>query len=110
MESNSKIYNKLVRDRIPEIIREHGGLPKVRELNKLDFFKALKDKLLEESTELFSAESEEDLANEIADVLEVLDAIIIEVGLNMADVLAKKQAKKDERGGFEKKLFLESVD
>ncbi|HRY91257.1 MAG TPA: nucleoside triphosphate pyrophosphohydrolase [Candidatus Gracilibacteria bacterium] len=105
-----KTYNKLIRDRIPEVIRSHGKLPNYRELNREDYREALKEKLLEEAIELKKAESMEDMINEISDVMEILDAVIEEFGINRDEVIIKKLSKKEERGAFTKKLFLEYVD
>ena len=68
-----KTYNKLVRDRIPEIIAAAGETPVLKELDLEEFIVALKFKLVEEMDELISAEGQ-DIIGEVADLLEVLYA------------------------------------
>ncbi len=73
----------------------------------------LKDKLLEESQEVFEAYTKEDkseLKEEIADVIEVIDAILFHNKINLEEVLQIRDAKRLKRGGFEKGIFLESID
>ena len=66
------IYNKLIRDRIPEIIENDHKTCATRILNDEEYLKCLKSKLLEECNEVIDAEGE-DIKKEIADVLEVLE-------------------------------------
>jgi len=70
-----KIYNKLIRDKIPEIIEKNNGKPKIRKLKKTDFFVELKNKITEEGDELQKATTKEDLINELADILELVESI-----------------------------------
>jgi len=63
-----KIYNKLIRDKIPEIIAGKGDVAKVSILSDLEYTKALKTKMIEESQELQEANSREDITNELADI------------------------------------------
>ena len=85
----------------------------VRLLEKKEILESLKDKLLEESQEVFEAyakEDKSDLKEELADVIEVIDAILFHNGIELAEVLAIRDAKKVKKGGFEKGIFLESID
>ena len=101
-------YGKLVRDRIPEIIRADGRRPVVEVLPAERRRQGLLAKLVEEAAE--AAEADEDhLAEELADVLEVVRALAAEVGLAVEDVLALAERKRAERGGFERGLFLVEV-
>ncbi len=73
----------------------------------------LKDKLVEESQEVFDAFNELDkthLKEELADVIEVVDAILFHNKISLEEVLAFRDAKKEKKGGFETGLFLESID
>jgi predicted house-cleaning noncanonical NTP pyrophosphatase (MazG superfamily) len=73
----------------------------------------LKDKLLEESQEVLEAYSKEDkshLKEELADVIEVIDGILYHNNISLDEVLAIRDAKKAKKGGFEKGLYLESID
>ncbi len=103
-------YNKLVRDRIPEIIAGNGGVPTVRRLPKAKLAGALKDKLLEESAELWKTKKRDDLVAEIADVLEILDALCAESGITAGEVGKVQKEKRKKRGGFEEGVWLVSVN
>lgn len=105
-----KTYNKLIRDKIPEIIKKDNAIPKVSVLDEKKFTVALKEKLVEEAKELLEAETSEDILNELSDVLELVESIATNNKLTIADVEKQKLVKKEKRGGFEKKLFLEYVD
>lgn len=100
------IYNKLVRDEIPRIIKENGKNPEVRILSEQDYLKALDKKLTEEVAEYQADKSME----EIADILEVLDAICLARGYSIEDVLKVKTKKLQSRGGFSKRVYLVGVE
>lgn len=104
-----KTYNKLVRDKIANIIREDNKFPKTRILTDDEYKEALLKKLLEESEEVMNAKDEKDLMKEIGDVQEVLDSIIKAFNLNREEIKKIQEKRKKERGGFEKKLYLLSV-
>lgn len=102
-----KKYNKLVRDKIPEIIRASGEKPKTRILKSdKDYLEALINKLIEESKEVEENPSSE----ELADVLEVLLNIGRAIGLTYEDIETIRQAKEKSRGGFDKRIFLVSTE
>lgn len=107
------IFNKLVRDKIPEIIAKQGKKVTFRALRGEKLKQALKDKLIEETQELINAKTEEELIEEIADVLEVLYWItseFIETGGNFPKVDDMKKNKAIEKGSFFNGYFLESVE
>ncbi len=114
-----KIYNKLVRDKMVDIY-QHDVENKisasgysVRYMEKTETLERLKDKLLEEAQEVFEAYNNEDkshLKEEIADVIEVIDAILYHNTITLEEVLAIRDAKKEKKGGFEKGIYLESID
>jgi predicted house-cleaning noncanonical NTP pyrophosphatase (MazG superfamily) len=105
-----KIYNKLVRDKIPGIIKLNGGVPKCMSLDETEFRKALKIKMTEEAKELLEANSASDILNELADVEELVTALAENYSLSLEEVENHRLNKLRERGGFEKKLFLEFVE
>ncbi len=105
-----KIYNKLVRDNIPEIISARGARPTTRVLSDVEYRLHLKLKLLEESTEAMGATSNGAILDELADLNEVLETLTRHLGFTRADIALRQQQKHLERGGFEKKIFLEKVD
>jgi predicted house-cleaning noncanonical NTP pyrophosphatase (MazG superfamily) len=102
------VYRKLVRDRIPEIIREEGRRPVVEVLAAEQRRGALLAKLVEEAVEAAGADSD-GLPEELADVVEVVRALAAELGLSLQDVTELADRKKADRGGFERGLFLVEV-
>ena len=107
---NRKIYNKLIRDKILEIIRNKGSVPKVSVLGKEKYLKALKEKMVEEANELQEAKTKKDVLNELADIQELVNAVAKNHKIDIKAVENKRNKKAKERGGFEKKLFLEFVE
>jgi predicted house-cleaning noncanonical NTP pyrophosphatase (MazG superfamily) len=103
------IYRKLVRDRIPEIIQAEGHRPVTRVLNDDSYYQALLAKLMEEAQEASHA-SAGDLPGELADVLEVLRALTMTAGMSWPQLLALADDKRSRRGGFGRRIFLESVE
>ncbi|WP_369068352.1 nucleoside triphosphate pyrophosphohydrolase [Kineococcus terrestris] len=98
---------KLVRDRIPEIIRASGRDPAVRLLGEDEYPPALLDKAVEEAQELRSATTAQERLAEAADVYEVLVAVAALSGASIEDVAALAAAKRAERGGFEGRIWLD---
>ena len=91
-----KTYNKLVRDKIPEIIVAENKIPKTRILGDEEYKKELLRKLLEESNEVFEARNnEQDLSKEIGDVLEVIDSVIKAFKLDKNQILNLKSKRKE---------------
>ena len=105
-----KTYNKLIRDRIAEIIVSHGDEPKISTLNKKEYFVELKKKVLEEGKELVESEKRADIINELTDILELIDAIAKEKKIDPKDLKSAQKLKRFERGGFDKKIFLHYVN
>ncbi len=102
-------YHKLVRDGIPRIIEADGGQPVIRVLDQAGYLAALRAKLIEEAEEARAAPDRQ-LRSELADVLEVLQALAVAHGMSWEDVVAETARKRDERGGFDQRIFLEYVD
>jgi predicted house-cleaning noncanonical NTP pyrophosphatase (MazG superfamily) len=111
-------YNKLVRDKMIDIYKHDvenrisAGGYSVTYLKREEILERLKDKLLEEAHEVFEAygKDREHLKEEIADLIEVIDAILYHNNIELAEVLAVRDQKKEKKGGFETGLFLESID
>lgn len=97
---------KLVRDRIPEIIKGSGGQPVTRVLGQAERFPALLLKLQEESDELRTAGSPSEQGEELADVLEVLKALASELRQPWDEIEATAAEKRAERGGFDDGIWL----
>ncbi len=98
-----KKYNKLVRDKIPEIISEKGQKAFWHIANDLEYGRKLKEKLVEEVGE-FCQNFEED---ELADVFEVIDAISKREKISLLNVRKIQEKKFKERGSFKKHIILE---
>lgn len=103
-----KVHNKLVRDRIPEIIEKENRKAITRVLDSQDYTRELNNKLLEECNEVL-ATSGSDKVDELADVLEVVCAIGSVEGVTLEEIIKRAEIKRAERGGFSKRIFLESV-
>jgi predicted house-cleaning noncanonical NTP pyrophosphatase (MazG superfamily) len=101
---------KLIRDKLPEIMRAAGLSVFDRRLDEEAFVAALKDKLIEETAEAVAADSAEDLLGELADVMEVVLALGAVHGFSAADVEARRLAKRAERGGFETRVWNAAVE
>jgi len=102
-------YNKLVRDRIPEIIEAEGRQCRTEVMTDAEYRQALLAKLVEEASEAQTAEPD-NLLLELADLYEVLDAIMAACSIDKHAVVELQQARRDERGGFEQRLRLLWVD
>lgn len=98
-------YNKLVRDKIPEIIERNGQTPVTHTLGDEAFLAALDAKLSEEVAEYRENPSME----EIADILEVLEAIVAMRNYPQAELRRKKNAKMVKNGSYTSRIFLEKV-
>ncbi|MBP9751770.1 MAG: nucleoside triphosphate pyrophosphohydrolase [Candidatus Moranbacteria bacterium] len=96
-------YDKLVRDRIIEIIEAKGEVAKWHVADDAEYRMKLRRKLLEEVEEFLAAESVE----EMADVFEVIDALLTLKGWKREDVLKAQQEKRLKRGGFDGRIILE---
>ena len=97
---------KLIRDRIPELMRARGEEPGVQTINGERLFNALIAKLVEESEELRSAATADQI-QELADMLEVIRALASHIGIDLQDLENVTASKREERGGFTKGLWLE---
>jgi predicted house-cleaning noncanonical NTP pyrophosphatase (MazG superfamily) len=98
-------YNKLVRDKIPEIIKKKNAVPITHIASHDEYWQKLKEKLQEEVDEFKKDENDE----EIADILEVIHAIcdFKKIDKNNLELLRKKKA--EERGGFKDKIILDET-
>lgn len=96
-------YNKLVRDNIPEIIKARGEVPVTHVADDAEYWQKLKEKLQEEVDEFLKDES----IGEVADILEVLDAIGDYKGFGKREVEEVKEKKANERGKFAKRIILD---
>ena len=98
-------YNKLIRDRIPEILTRAGYTYDIVTMSEQEYQQALRDKLIEEAQEAASADPQQ-LITELADLYEVIDALMIINGITPDDLRAEQKRRRSERGGFTQRLRL----
>ncbi|MCI7241256.1 MAG: nucleoside triphosphate pyrophosphohydrolase [Bacilli bacterium] len=109
MKSNmEKVYNKLVRDNIPNIIKSNGEIPIIRILDNDEYKKELENKLYEEYQEVLNS-SEDDRIEELADMLEIIKALANLENKTLNDVILVAEQKNKKRGAFDEKIYLEKV-
>ena len=89
MTERPLIYNKLVRDLIPDQIIQSGKYAKTDTLNQAEFTHALKLKLLEEAHELFHADNRDAVINESADLLELIETLLKQHNISLTEVQDK---------------------
>ena len=100
-------YNKLVRDKIPEAIeRTEGRTANYKILNNKEYLQELDRKLFEEAHEFV----EEHSVEELADLMEVISAIMNARGLSLEEVEVARKAKSDKKGKFDDKVYLIDVE
>ena len=102
-------YNKLVRDNIPDIIKNNGEIPITRILNDDEYKLELEKKLYEEYQEVLNSSGRERI-EELADMLEVMISLAKLEGKDLDDVIEVANVKRLKRGGFNKKNNLEGVE
>ncbi|HZK53094.1 MAG TPA: nucleoside triphosphate pyrophosphohydrolase [Desulfosporosinus sp.] len=100
-----KIYNKLVRDKIPQIIEQSGKQAIIEEVSSEEYLELLKAKLGEELQEYLDSESTE----ELADLVEVVYAILDYKNVSVQEFELIRKQKVKERGAFIKRLLLREV-
>ena len=100
-----KIYNKLVRDKIPEIINSDKRVAITRTLDNKEYLNELNKKLQEEVKEYL----EDNNVEELADIVEVIYGILDSKNVSIEEFEAIRKNKIDKRGAFNEKIFLEKV-
>jgi predicted house-cleaning noncanonical NTP pyrophosphatase (MazG superfamily) len=103
-----RMYHKLVRDRIPVIIQETGGIARVRQLPRSDALQLLKQKLIEEALEVWGAD-QTTIAEELSDVLEVIEALRKQSQIERDELERVQREKRNKRGGFDQLIYLEET-
>jgi predicted house-cleaning noncanonical NTP pyrophosphatase (MazG superfamily) len=100
-------YPKLIRDRIPDLVHRKGVKTSTRKAaSDEEYLEFLSKKIVEEAQELSEAESNSNITEEIADVYEIVDALIALKKLSKTNIAAVQQEKRDKRGGFEERLIM----
>lgn len=104
------IYNKLVRDLIPQVIGKTGAEFSTRILSEDEYTNEIKKKLSEELTEYKEAQTNEEAVEELADILELIHAAVKTHGSSFEKLEEVRKSKAEKRGGFEKRIFLIEVN
>ena len=106
---NEDKYHKLVRDNIPNIIKENDEEPIYHTLNDEEYWDALLRKDAEELEEVKETKSKDEVLKELGDKLELIKAMAEYLGFTLEDVIKQADKKRQTNGGFQKRLFLEAV-
>lgn len=101
-----QLYGKLVRDRIPELIEAQGKIPVIRILRHDDEYRECLQQKLREEVDEYIASGE---IEELADVFEVILALLDIEGRTIAELEQARIRKRRERGGFDGRLYLIGV-
>lgn len=99
-------YNKVVRDKVPSLIKRRGEHVEIKQLKGDALVAALRKKLVEEAFEALDSKSGAELISELADVEEVICGLCRALGVSVNDIEAERHEKEKNRGGFEKGLML----
>ena len=102
-------FNKIIRDKLPEIISQ-GGIDVVyKNIEGKDLLKKLKDKLLEETQEAVSSVGQLQIMEELADILEVIHGICFTMQVDIDTIEELRREKFDKRGGFHNGVYVDRV-
>ena len=104
-----QIFNKLVRDKIPNKIENNDEVAVTRVLDDSEYKIELLKKLKEECSEVMNSNGKEEIMQELADVYEVLNSICKLYEKTMDDLVKIAEEKREKRGSFEKRIFLEKT-
>ena len=104
------IHNKMVRDRIPEIIKNGGKSPSYRILKHDEYIKELQKKAFEELQEYVEAGNKNEALEELADLLEVIHALAASQSITFEEIEKIRQHKASKKGSFRDRVFLMGVE
>ncbi|MCE2991621.1 MAG: nucleoside triphosphate pyrophosphohydrolase [Candidatus Jidaibacter sp.] len=97
--------DKLIRDNLPHIMRASGIQVFERVMEKDEYLKRLKDKLLEEAKEVIASGSAKEMREELADLLEVMLALAKVYGMEFTDIQQAAEQKRADKGGFDNRIY-----
>lgn len=102
-------YNILIRDKIPQIIKNNGKTPTTRILPENEYIKEICKKTEEELTEYLEAKTKPHKLEELSDLLEIINALAEHEGTTLEEINKIRKKKATERGGFQNRVFLVEV-
>jgi len=105
-----KHYNKLVRDKVPDIINKKGAKPIIRIADEEEYVYALKHKILEEAGDLTRAKGDNSELEEVIDIMEAVNAYIKHKKVSVKNAERMRKYKLRKRGGFDRRIILEKVE
>ena len=103
-------FNKLIRDKIPDIIRKKNINIFAHTLGHTQYVMALQQKLLEEAEEATEAKSKEEITEELADLFEIAYALAKTHDINPEDIEHARLLKNEARGAFNDKIFASYIE
>ena len=109
LTAREKYFNKLVRDKIPDIIIQQGNIPEFEILDTNNFNKYLNQKLLEEAQEVINSENINSKKEELADILEVFYEILNNYNISFEEINKIRLNKANSTGSFKNKIFLKKI-
>ncbi|WP_053366530.1 nucleoside triphosphate pyrophosphohydrolase [Bacillus sp. FJAT-27245] len=104
------IHNKLVRDRIPEVIEKTGKKFSTRIMDKEEYIVELRKKAFEELDEYMKTQNDSDAVEELADLLEIIHAFADVHNSTFDTIESVRKEKAEKRGGFKERIFLIEVE
>ncbi|WP_242311231.1 nucleoside triphosphate pyrophosphohydrolase [Bacillus cereus group sp. BfR-BA-01331] len=102
-------HNKLIRNKIPQIIKNNGKTPTTRILPQDEYINEVCKKTQEELTEYLEAKTKPDKLEELSDLLELINALAEHEGTTLEEINAIRKKKAEERDGFSNRVFLIKV-
>ena len=102
-------YNRLIRNKIPQIIKSNGKTPITKLQNEDEYIEELCKKTQEELTEYIEAKTKPDKLEELSDLLELINALAEHEGTTLEEINNIRKKKAEERGGFSDRVFLIEV-
>lgn len=108
-ETHMPTYNKLIQNKIPQIIKSNGKTPTTRILPQDEYIKEICKKTQEELTEYIEAKTKSDKLEELSDLLELINALAEYEGTTLEEINNIRKKKAEERGGFSNRVFLIEV-
>lgn len=110
MSKKTFIFNKLVRDKIPDLLNMSGIVVHTQRLSSEELAKTLKEKLVEEAQECAAAESLASLKEELADIVEVVNKILANNNIDFKEIENIRQAKQKEKGSFNAGIYISYIE
>lgn len=110
LNRKQNVHNKLVRDRIPEIILKSGKRYSIRILDSEEYLAELRKKALEELDEYMHSKSQDERIAELADVLEVIYALAEYHGVTIEEIEEIRKNKAEANGSFKQRVYLMDVE